>query len=191
MIQYVSTMRCRICWVSSSRLFKLDVIKEMSDEHWHIPNYKIFCTQTWEDILLLPPKISTYNGYREMQYSAQQELLHIVPNAKQYLGSEYIVFGSTKKKLFWRAVCKEISLVTRQPMLPSPLPCLLGSIPESFTQKEGYNDEMGWWWSSFHPSVEFLDIWSVTSVKLRDCIGGRKWEKPRHWYGIKWSLAWR
>lgn len=102
--------------------------------------------EAWEDILLLPSKISICNRYKEMQYN----ILHNVyispymyskyttgasPNClkcKTFRGTTlHCLWECEEIQRFWKVVCTEVSVVIGQQLKPSALLCLLGLIPDS------------------------------------------------------------
>lgn len=103
-------------------------------------------TEIWEEILLLPSKISICNRFREMQYN----VLHNVfispymyskytagaspncPKCKTMLGTRFHCLWECEKiQRFWQSVCDEINVIIKRQLQPNPMLCLLGYVPES------------------------------------------------------------
>lgn len=165
--------------------------------------------ESWEEILLLPSKLSICNRYREMQYNILQNV-YISP----YIYSKYTTGASPncpkckittgtrihclweckEIKVFWQAVCRGIGLVIGQQLLPSPLLCLLGLIPDSlkvhseivqFLLMLARKAVMTKWVGADPPSIQ---LWKslISEVfileRLRYCIDGRI-----HLFTTKWG----
>lgn len=156
--------------------------------------------ESWEEILMLPSKISICNRYKEMQYN----ILHNVyispfiyskykpgvspncPKCKSILGTRIHCLWECKNiELFWQAICAEISMIIEQPLSPSPLACLLGLIPDclkahkeivQFLLMLARKAIMVKWVGADPPSAQ---LWKslisdvITLEQLRYCINGK------------------
>lgn len=154
----------------------------------------------WEDIILLPSKISICNRYKEMRYN----ILHKA-YVSPYMYSKFttgtppnclkckVQKGTTihclweceKIQTFWQAVCKEVTSVIGQQLKPDALLCLLGLLPDPFKR---YKDTINFllmvarkavmrkWVGDEPPS---LLLWkniisdTITLEKLRFCVSGQ------------------
>lgn len=176
----------------------------------------------WNDILRLPSRISICNRYKELQYNVLHDIYispysiyskyttGVSPNCpkcKSHAGTRlHCLWECNTIQVFWRAICANISIAIGQQVLPNPLLCLLGNVPNFLKQHEEVIQSllmlarkaiMVKWvgddplsvltWKSLIPEV-------VTLEKLRHYINGRihnfqqKWKRPLEHLGVKYNL---